>query len=169
MKTNRIPWRHGVITAILGTSLAVLVLLSAQGGISVAGVSAAPTPPGRTPVPRPAVIYRATGGPFVNEADVLAAAAALARGPVTRIEIQRVPYGEVVPLLRSRNYEFADTREIYVVAATGSWRGRGGLLQPQTCSSYFAVYDATTGQPMAVGCGGQGSWPDRLPPEFSKP
>jgi len=94
----------------------------------------------------------------------------MALSPITRQEIHRLAYGDVVPLVRTRNLEFDDSREVFVVAVSAQWRSRGGGMQPtQTCNSFFVVFDAPTGRPLAAGCGGQQSWPDRLPPAFSKP
>ena len=147
-------------------AVAFVLALGSQGQFTVAGVNAAPSP---MPSGRPPLIYRATGGPYLAETEVLGAAAALARGAVTRQEIHRISYGEVAAFLGNRNYEYDNSREMYLVASGGPWQGRGGPQSPgQLCGSYFAVYDATTGKPLAVGCGGPSAWPARLPAVFSK-
>jgi hypothetical protein len=166
-RTRFAVWSRALALIVLVSGLAIITIgphLSLAAG--PATIQAAPAMP-VTPM-RPPVKYFPTGGPYVAENDALAAAAALARGPVARQEIHRLSYAQVSAFLGNRNYEYDDAREMYVILSSGSWQTRGSVFgAPKPCGSFFSVFDATSGRPVAVGCGGPGPWPSRVPLGFA--
>lgn len=149
-----------IVAAILGISA---LALSPEGRAMPAG-SVPPQPSFSTP----SVQRYPTGGPFISEGTALDKAATFARGPVTRQEAHILPYATVSSFLGSRDARIDPQRQVYFVITQAPYRTRGAPNIPGvTCGSYVTAIDATSGEIMAAGCQGIGSWPDRVPAGFS--
>jgi hypothetical protein len=162
MKRRRVRWMYVVAIA------AILV-----GGASMFA-AADDLPPGgiripRIPAPSPLVLpsepptFLATGGPYVGGQEAMAAAAQIAKSPISRQDVRFMHYRDVIEFTGNRTLTIDPAREVYFVVTSATFIGRHG--EP-ICPSYTAVIDATTGVGFSVSCG-DATWPTRLPPAFN--
>jgi hypothetical protein len=163
--------RVGLATVAVALAVALTALGFAQSpaALTPQSVSAASGP--SLPLAGPKFFH--SGGPYIGEQRALDSAGARANGPIAREEVRQLSYGAVVAWLGSENLYYARDREMYVAAISARFEGgdsNGALRQPGAtpivCNSYFVVIDATDGTVLTLGCGGPGSWPNRLPAVF---
>ena len=158
--------------------LAAAALVAGVGSVALAHnapvPAALPAAPGGPPaLPLATPRYFGSGGPYLGLSAALLLAHKAASGPVSRDEAHLMSYGDVVAWIGSENLYYDRGREMYVVAVSARYQGRGaGLEQPgvasAVCNSYFEVIDATDGTVLSIGCGGPSAWPSRLPAGFSR-
>ena len=162
------------VAALAVIALGGVIALSSTGSALGHGYANAPSGlAGDRPTASPA--KPAAAGPLIGEAKAKEVAgsevaASRAAAPVTRQETMLLPYKAIAAFSGATMHTVDPDRLFYyVVTSGGAFQSRGGMgADPMTCGSFVTIVDAVDGTVLALGCGGIGPWPDRLPPGFPR-
>jgi hypothetical protein len=105
-------------------------------------------------------------GPLIGDTRAKQVAADRVAGGVGRQEALLMPYKAIAAFSGSTMHTVHPDRLFYyVVSSGGAYRTRGGpAAGPMVCGSFIVLVDAIDASVLGTGCGGSGSWPERLPP-----